>query len=163
MHFGSPVTRRDTLPSLDHALLWTMRAWVLGMCRKQDMAERIHHVFHSLGAPEGGPQLDRFMRALSHGARRSLEVHCVCNPQVSDDELSLLAVFQLQQAERHEEAFETLCGLTAEHAAIAGCDSANRIAIALAECGQRLRAPLPLGGPASWHCTIVDPGLHQLH
>lgn len=163
MYFGSSAIRCDALPSLDNALLWTMRAWVLGVCRKRDTVEQIHHVFQSLGAPEGGHQLDRFMRALSHGARRSLEVHCVCNPQVSADEVSLLTVFRLQQEERHEEAFETLSALTAEFAAIAGCDSANRIAIALAECGQLLSAPPPPGDPASWHCTIVDPGLHRFH
>ncbi|GAB0116699.1 hypothetical protein Acid7E03_07710 [Acidisoma sp. 7E03] len=138
-----------------------MRAWVLGQCRKQDTVPQISQVFHSLGAPEGTRQLDRFMQALAYGARRNLAVHCVCNPQVSADEACLLAVLRLQQQERHEEAFDMLATLTVEFATIAGCDSANRLVIALAESGQffssaELRASL-------WRCTAVDAGLHRLH
>lgn len=163
MHFGSSVSRCDDLPGLDHALLWTMRAWVLGECRKRDITDQIQQVFHSLGVPEGSRQLDRFMRALSHGARRSLEVNCVCNPRVSADEACLLAVFRLQQQERHEEAFEMLSTLTAEFAAITGCDSANRIALALAECGQTFTAPRSALTSAVWHDPAAHPGLHRLH
>lgn len=162
MHFGSSVRRCDALPNLDHALLWTMRAWVLGQCRKKDTGEQIRQVFQTLGAPEGDRQLDRFMRALSHGARRSVEINCVCNPNVSEDEARLLDVFRLQQQERHDEAFETLSGLTVEFAAITGCDSANRIVLALAECGHLL-TELPAAGASHWHSTIVDAGLYRIH
>jgi hypothetical protein len=162
MQFGTLVARCDALPSLDHALLWTMRAWVLGQCRKRDTGEQIRQVFQTLGAPEGDRQLDRFMRALSHGARRSLEVNCVCNPHVSADEARLLDVFRLQQQERHDEAFETLLALAGEFAAITGCDSANRIALALAECGQTLSV-VPPTSASRWHSTVADAGLHRLH
>lgn len=162
MHFGTSANRCDALPNLDHALLWTMRAWVLGHCRNRDTGDQIRQVFQTLGVPEGPCQLDRFMRALSHGALRSLEINCVCNPHFSADEVRLLEVFRLQQQERHDEAFETLSGLTVEFAAIAGCDSANRIVLALAECGQIFSA-VPLTGASPWRSTVVDAGLHRLH
>ena len=162
MQFGTSVGRCDALPNLDHALLWTMRAWVLGQCRKRETGDQIRQVFQTLGAPEGDRQLDRFMRALSHGARRSLEVNCVCHPHVSEDEARLLEVFRLQQQERHDEAFETLSAIAVEFAAITGCDSANRIVLALAECGQ-IFTTVPLAGASRWHTTVVDAGLHRLH
>lgn len=163
MLFGSYVGRCEDLPGLDHALLWTMRAWVLGQCRKRETEDQIRQVFQTLGTPDGDRQLDRFMRALSHGARRSLEVNCVCNPLFSEDEARLIGIFRLQQQERHEEAFEALSALTAEFAAIAGCDSANRIALALAECGQVFTDPPQPADARRWRSTIVDAGLHRLH
>jgi hypothetical protein len=162
MHFGTSVGRCDALPNLDRALLWAMRAWVLGQCRKRETGDQIRQVFQTLGAPDGDRQLGRFMRALSHGARRSLEVNCVCNPHFSEDEDRLLDVFRLQQQDRHDEAFETLSGLTVEFAAITGCDSANRIVLALAECGQIFTA-VPLTGASRWHSTVADAGLNRLH
>lgn len=162
MHFGSFVGRCDALPNLDHALLWTMRAWVLGQCRKQDTGDQIRQVFQTLGAPEGDRQLDHFMRALSHGARRCVEINCVCNPHVSADEARLLDVFRLQQQERHDEAFETLTTLIVEFAAITGCDSANRIVLALADCGH-IFTTLPPTSPSRWHSSVADAGLNRLH
>jgi hypothetical protein len=138
MQFGHPVGLRDNLPALEKALLWTMRAWVLGHCRRQPVEERIQTVFDYLKASEGAFHLEHFMQALSRGALRNLEVNCVCHEAVSMDEAALLEIFALQQREQHEEAFEKLASMTTEFAAMAGCDHANRAALALAEAGQIL-------------------------
>jgi len=128
----------EALPMLDNALLWTMRAWVIGHCRNRDTAERINAVFGKLGAATATGHLGGFMTVLSRGAVRSLEINCVCHPAVSDDEATLLEIVSLQQHERHEEAYERLVGMTTEAAAVAGCDQANRLALALIEAGRVL-------------------------
>ena len=84
---------------LENALLWAMRAWVIGHSRNVDVATRIERLFESLGAPDAAPHLDGFMRVLSRTANRVLEVNCVCHTAVSVDEASLLSLFALQQKE----------------------------------------------------------------
>jgi hypothetical protein len=143
MYLGPNAALCEALPTLENALLWTMRAWVIGRCYNRDTAGRIDDVFHKLGVAAGARHLDGFMTALSRGALRSLEVNCVCHPAVSDDEAALLEIFALQQQERHEGAFEVLAAMATEVTAIDGCDSANRLVIALGEAGHDLALRLP--------------------
>jgi hypothetical protein len=142
MRFGSKSMLCTALPTLENALLWTMRAWVIGRCRNRDTAGRIAEVFGKLGAPACARHLDGFMTALGRGAIRCLEVNCVCHPEVSDDEAVLLEIFALQQQEHYDEAYELLAGMTTEFSAAAGCDSANQLALALRDAGQGLSVNL---------------------
>lgn len=104
------------------------------------------------------------MHALRCGAVRTLEVNCVCNLVVSDDEAQLLHIISLQQQERHEDAYESLTTLTTEYAAIAGCDSANRIALTLAEAGQMFASqPRLVSAGRSWKSppiSLVSSAIH---
>ena len=43
-------TRCSELPELENALLWCMRAWVIGHCHHRNVAGRIETVFVELGA-----------------------------------------------------------------------------------------------------------------
>jgi hypothetical protein len=139
LHVTRPDQVSTGLPMLEEALLWTMRAWVIGHSRRVDVEARIDRVFSRLGVPEAGAYLAGFMGVLSRTATRVLEVNCVCHPEVSDDEAALLRVAALQQGEAYEDAYALLAGMTTEVGAAAGCDQACRLALALQDAGQILR------------------------
>ena len=154
----------DNLPQLESSLLWTMRAWVLGHCRRRDVSDSIQGVFDHLRASEACFHLDHFMQALSRGANRSLEVNCVCNSMFSEDEAALIDIFALQQREQHEEAFEKLTRITTEFAAMAGCDHANRVAIALSDSGHFFNGATVAASPGRrWQAVSVSPSSLAIH
>src|SRR5882724_5081769 len=86
---------RTALPHLEQLLLYSMRAWVIGVCRGLAIAERLDEVFAVIGAPDAAAHLCGFMWAVGNGARRLLAVDCVCRAEVSDDERRLLDVLAL--------------------------------------------------------------------
>ncbi len=129
---------RSKLPTLENIVLWSMRAWVIGHCRRIDIASRIETVFVQLGVPESAAHLDGFMGALGGGVRRTLKVNCVCCKQVSADEAALLQVFAFQQDEAHEEAYAILEDMVTEAAAAACSDQAHRLALSLQAAGHLL-------------------------
>ena len=137
-HVTRPSQSCTGLPMLENALLWSMRAWVIGHSRRVDVADRITRVFDRLGAPEAAKHLDGFMWCLSQTATRVLEVHCVCYTDVSSDESSLLHMLALQQAEAYDDAYDVLAGMTLERGAVLACDHACRLVLALREAGQTL-------------------------
>jgi hypothetical protein len=138
-HVTHPNPSCTGLPMLENALLWAMRAWVIGHSRRVDVADRIGRVFDRLGAQGAARHLDRFMAVLSQSATRVLEVHCVCHTDISADEAALLHLFSLQQDEAYEEAHLLLASMTIEPGAVLGCDHAGRLALALRDAGQTLQ------------------------
>ncbi len=124
------------LPPLEALLLWTIRAWVVGQCHARDAASGINKVFAQLGAPEAAQSLEAFMHALARGGRRSVEIHCTCTPNVSDDERALLRVLALEQEEAPDESCALLAGLITERDAAAASASAYRLVNALELAGQ---------------------------
>jgi hypothetical protein len=141
----SDHSRSSELPELENALLWCMRAWVIGHCNHRKVADRIETVLGALGAAAAVADLDGFMRALSQGARRRIEVNCVCYQDVSDDERLLLDAFALQQQEDHEDAYAILAHFMAERAVVVACEHAQRLALVLAAAGRVLTTPRPRG------------------
>jgi hypothetical protein len=140
------------LPLLEDTLLWSMRAWVIGHCRNVNVAARIGEVFEHLRAPAAAGYLDGFMRALCQGATRTLEVNCVCNPDVSADESALLDVHALHQMGFGDEAHALLRCMTTREGAAAGCDRSARLTLALTAAGHSLpRAPAALRRHAFLH------------
>ena len=137
-HVTRPSQLCTGLPMLENALLWSMRAWVIGHSRRVDVSERIARVFDRLGAPEAARHLDGFMWSLSQTATRVLEVHCVCYSEVSGDEAALLHLLALQQDEEYEEAFSLMAAMTIERGAVLACDHACRLVLALRDAGQTL-------------------------
>ncbi|HTT82581.1 MAG TPA: hypothetical protein VMF67_03790 [Rhizomicrobium sp.] len=126
------------LPVPESVLLWSMRAWVIGHCRRLDVSSRIERVLAQLGASEAAHDLNGFMWALRQGALRTIEINCVCHPEVSLDEGMLLALFALQQQEDHDDAYTVLSGLVTERAAIAASESSQRVALLFAVAGNSL-------------------------
>ncbi len=141
MMVESDRDRCSELPELENALIWCMRAWVIGHCNHRKVSDGIESVFAALGVASAVADLYGFMRVLSQGARRTVEVNCVCYPDVSADERLLLDVFALQQNEDHEDAYAVMSHLMTERAAMAACDRAQRLALALAAAGRILPAP----------------------
>jgi hypothetical protein len=137
MHDNHP-TNRSALPLPENVLLWSLRAWVIGHNRRIDVVQRIGAVFTQLGASEAASYLDDFMRILCRGATRTLNIDCVCYPEVSADESTLLDVFALQQEGYGNEARALLRQLIERNAAAAGCCSAARLVLALKAAGHAL-------------------------
>jgi hypothetical protein len=119
----------------ERILLWTIRAWVIGITRKIPVEERIQDAFNRIGAPDATGQLYAFMWVLSHGASRALNVDCVCHGHVSTDERALLDIMALTQAGRSFEALVTLRSMVGRDTAIAAADSAARIMRAFSAAG----------------------------
>lgn len=132
---------RLALPIAENALLWCMRAWVVGLHRDIGAERRIEDVLARLGAPIAAEYLFGFMFALRHGAVRTIGVDCPCQPRVSADERTLLGVFALAQEDQSLEAMLALRGLVSAPAAKAAWTSAEGVAGALLRAGQLLTRP----------------------
>ena len=134
---------RADLPMLENALLWSMRAWTIGLTRGIPVEERIDELFARIGAPAAAGQLYGFMWIIGHCAARALEVDCVCNPRISADERRLLDILALTQHGRAAEAQALLASLVSGQAAAAAAASAQQITAILATSGRFLaRRPL---------------------
>lgn len=101
-------TQSAALPPLEAALLWSMRAWAIGLSRGLRTEAEIAALYGELGVPGAAFVLDRFMLALNRGAQRMIDVNCVCHPGLSQDELDLVDVLALQQEGRAEDATAVL-------------------------------------------------------
>jgi hypothetical protein len=137
---GDPVT---ALPRLERILLWTMRAWVIGITRKIPVEDQISEAFSRLGAPDATGQLYGFMWMLANGAGRTINIDCTCSRTVSADERHLLDIFAFSQHRQSLEAMLALRGMMPASVAISAGESAVAVANALSAAGQRLmqRAP----------------------
>ena len=118
----------NELPSAEATLLWVMRVWVIGHLRQQDVSARIGAALREIGADQAQPYLDGLMVALSRGARRPLEILCLCRTEVTADERLLLDSVALIQQDEAVEALDSLCTLLTDPAAAAALRSAEGIA-----------------------------------
>lgn len=132
------VDERAALPQAEGVLLWSMRTWVLGLCRDLEVAPRIRSAFAGLDAPEAADGLGGFMQALEHGNARTIAVDTMCTPRVSSDERVLLDVFAHVQAGRAAEAAFGLRGMIRPAAMDDVLDGAGEVAAVLADAGHRL-------------------------
>ncbi len=144
MHGTIDHSRLAALPRRERILLWTMRAWVMGITEKIPVEEQIHDAFSRVGAPDATGQLFGFMWILSHGASRRIDVDCVCGQRISADERRLLDILALCQENRTFEAVALLRTMvTTGPVAVAAAESAGRVAGALSAAGFLL-PPHPL-------------------
>ncbi len=130
-----------SLPCVDCVLLWTMRAWVMGITQKIPVEEQIRDAFAKIGAPGAASQLFGFMWVLGQRANRQLAVDCVCNPRISDDERALLEILALYQQGRSFEAMIVLRSMVDPKSAQAAAESAQSVAAALTAARRFLSAP----------------------
>ncbi|GBQ20357.1 hypothetical protein AA12717_0546 [Gluconacetobacter sacchari DSM 12717] len=156
--------RRADLPELERTVLWCIRAWVISLSDRRDYAEGIENVFHQLGVGAAIADLHGLMVTTGRGARRVIEVNCVCFPYVSADERLLLDALACQQRGRHEDAFDILTGLMTDAAALDGCDHLARMALTFAAAGHVFEAPRGApwwpGGEQGWSSSIPATTLH---
>ena len=129
-----------------------MRAWVIGHNRKINLTGRIAKIFASLNAPEAANRLDRFMGDLRAGAKRVLNIDCVCQPAASTDEMLLLDVFALLQEAHEDEASVLLDRLITTETVQSACCNALGLSLCLNAAGHYLpRGPETLRRHAFCH------------
>ncbi len=143
------VDERATLPPAQGVLLWSMRAWVLGLARSIDMGARISGAFAGMDAVDAAAGLSGFMAALDEGGIRTIEVGRMCDPKVSADERRLLGVFLSVQAGRTADAAGVLQGMVAARGIAALLDRAEDVASALMDAGHVLPATVPAASRAA--------------
>jgi hypothetical protein len=122
---------------IEPALLWSMRAWVVGFTRQIITSDRIDRLWTDLAAPEAARHLNQMMRALASGATRTLEIHCVCNTEISEDEVTLLTLM-LQPQTNDNIHRPDLLGLTTIASASEICEHAGQLRQALVDAGHRV-------------------------
>ncbi|MCQ4159105.1 hypothetical protein NON00_04095 [Roseomonas sp. GC11] len=126
------------LSPLEGALLWSMRAWAIGLSRGIATGQEIAALYADLGIPEGAAVLDAMMLALNQGATRMIDVNCVCHPNLSADELDLVDLLALQQEGRQEDAVAVLLGMAAPRDALAIAQHAGMLVALLHQAGLHL-------------------------
>jgi len=129
---------RDELSWLDGTLLAAMRAWVLGCKRGVPADLPIQMIFANLRTPEAIGHLDRFMRALSQGCTRMIEIYCTCEPLLSSDEVLLLDAFAMMQEGMHDAATALLRTFASSEAAHAASGNALAIVQVLNDAGHTI-------------------------
>jgi hypothetical protein len=125
----------DAISQRERVMLWTMRAWVIGITQKIPVEEQIQDAFQRIGAPDATVQLYAFMWILSQGASRMLDVDCVCSTKISGDERALLDILALSQQRRTFEAMILLRSLVKSTRALAVADCASDIVRTLSAAG----------------------------
>lgn len=118
MHFATPdrPILVSQLPLPGRLLLWTVRAWVIGLKERRDTREPIQAAFAMFNIPDAADLVDALMCIVARGAARLLTVECVCDKTVSEDERSLLAAAALHQDGRGLEARFMLRTMLSPHA-----------------------------------------------
>jgi hypothetical protein len=122
----------------ERIMLWTMRAWVIGITQKIPVEEHIQDAFTRIGAPDATGQLYAFMWSMSQGACRMLDVDCVCSTRISEDERTLLDILALSQHGRSFEAMILLRSMVKGSRAVATAKCAGDFVQALSVAGFHL-------------------------
>lgn len=140
-----PTTFAD-LPEAERTLLWSMRVWVIGHCRQQEVSTRIAAALGELGVERSLADLESFMVALSRGASRPIALLCLCRTEVSADERLLLDAFALLQQDEADDAQILLCSFLTERAATIAIRSAEALAQEFFDAGASLQPDPTVGG-----------------
>lgn len=129
---------RAALPPAQGVLLWSMRAWVLGLARSTDMTARIRGAFAGIEAEDAAPGLSGFMQAVEDGGIRAVDVGRMCSHKVTADERLLLEVFRTVQAGDVASAARTLRGMVASGSVASALGCADDVASTLLDAGHLL-------------------------
>lgn len=100
---GTPI-RTNILSRTDGLLLWSIRAWAIGLNRRLDIVAPLREAFDEFGIAAAAELVDALMCIVTCGAVRTPVIECVCDPCVSEDEGRLLAAAALHQAGHSFEA-----------------------------------------------------------
>lgn len=127
--------QRAALPPAQGVILWSMRAWVLGLARDTDMTVRIRGAFDGVDAPDAAGDLIAFMEALDAAGTRTIDVERMCNPRLSADERLLLDVFARIAAGNAAAAARVLRGMVTTRGVSASLTHAEAVASELVDAG----------------------------
>jgi len=140
------------LPFAERLMLWTMRAWVMGVHRGNPTTTQIEAAFAKAGVQEAAEDLERFMVTFARGASRQIAVDCICKQQVSADERRLLDILSCHQHGRALDALALLRSMMHPRQAAAASWEAGKLADRIKAVGYLLdpaeadrKAPVPSG------------------
>jgi hypothetical protein len=139
-------------PAAAEALLWSIRAWVFGVCRDIPVDGRIRDVLAGIGAPAAADPLLGLLCVIGDGTSRRLRIACICDRGILPDERLLLDIISMYQYGRNVEAMFQLRSILGPRAALAARDSAARLASVLIASGHLLAPP---GAPPVQHRALV--------
>ncbi len=138
MSVTSSPTGLATLPFAERLMLWTLRAWVMGLHRGKPIAPQIEAAFAKAGAPEAAEDLNRFMLGFARGASRQIAVDCICKQEISADERRLLDILACHQQGRALDALALLRSMMHPRQAVAASWDAGRLADRIKAAGYLL-------------------------
>jgi hypothetical protein len=134
---GRPVLVAQ-LPAPDRLVLWAIRAWVIGLKQRIDVAETIREAFGRHGVPEAAYLIEALMSVVACGASRTLTVESVCHKTLGDDERILLAAAALHQEGSGFEARFLLRTMLSARASSGAAEILDRFGVLLAGAGLKL-------------------------
>jgi hypothetical protein len=124
-------------------VLWSIRAWVIGMCCSIPVERRIITVLNRVAGRHATHSLFGFMTAVTSGAQRTISISCMCNSEINRDELALLNILSLYQRDRNLEAMVLLRSLVSAPAAAQVRQSGEEFSRILLASGHWLAPPSP--------------------
>jgi hypothetical protein len=140
MSLPAPGTaiRTNILSRTDRLLLWSIRAWVIGLNRRLDIVPPLREAFDQFGIAEAAELVDTLMCVVTCGAVRRPVIECVCDPSVSEDEGRLLAAAALHQAGQSFEASFLLREMLTPAASSDASEILARLGVVLTAANLRL-------------------------
>ena len=155
----APASALDALALSERFVLWNFRAWAC-CCRGRRLpAEPVVAAFADIGAPAAADALDAAMTRLVLATGRPLAVHCPPHPDLSDDELTLLAAAAAAQRHDRDALAHLFAGVLSPPAAALVGRSLLAFGSAIATVGVLLPQPGPEAPAAGW-ADAVPATLH---
>ena len=132
-------------PKAGGEVLWSMRAWVIGVCCSIPVERRITKVLSKIAGPQAAQSLFGFMMAVTSGAQRKISISCMCNEEINRDEQVLMDILSLYQRDRHVEAMMLLRSIVTAQAAISSREYGEEFSRLLHASNHWLAPPSPAG------------------
>lgn len=105
------------LPFAEQLMLWSIRTWVRGYELQTSVDERLFEAFSKVRIPRAAGLLDKIMRTVVMGHKRTVKIHCPCYRLVGNNERTLLNVIARYQAGHQGKAWFPLCRFLRPNAA----------------------------------------------
>lgn len=90
------------LKSTEQLVLWSIRTWVMGLLQRQCVLAELYHAYDYYSASSAAIDLDLFMRSLTKGACRDMDIRCPLSGHISPDELTFLNILNGYQSGNSE-------------------------------------------------------------
>ncbi len=128
-------------PKAGGEVLWSIRAWVIGVCCSIPVERRITKVLTKVAGQHAAQSLFGFALAITSGAQRKISISCMCNDQINRDEQALIDILSLYQRDRNVEAMMLLRSIVTAQAATQARESGEEFSQLLLASGHWLAPP----------------------
>jgi hypothetical protein len=86
------------LKSTEQLVLWSLRTWVMGLIHRRCVLGDLFHAYDYYTAGTAAIDFDRFLRNLTKGAKRNIDIRCPLSSHISPDELTFLNILHNYQS-----------------------------------------------------------------